>query len=170
MNRVGNPEAYTVLKSDGRTYRPRDGHPVWETFPFVAIAEQNGSTRRSLGACADWKEDPYGVPDPEDMKYVTFISEGPDAEEVIEIVKEVFAEPLPEATTGMLWDVFGDTRRYLAEQASLTSVYRPPSYRPAPSPRPPGPTIPKPRPRPESRLNPGIRNVVQERRVWWKRR
>lgn len=114
----------------GTTYLPKDGLPRWENFPYLEIAEQNG-TRKSLGAAPGWEADPYGIPESPELRYVKFVAEGPDAREAIEAIKDVLATPPPTSKLGAAAGSFTGMSKYLSGNATPAQRYRPSGYRPA---------------------------------------
>lgn len=128
----------------GTTYRPKDGIPRWENFPYLEIAEQNGSWE-SLGASPGWQDDPYGVP--EEPKYVTFTAEGPGAALAVEEIRGVLSKPPPVSKLGIAGSSAKGMLKYLFESPTEGQRYRPPDYRPPSRPEKlPEPTRPKPQP------------------------
>ena len=152
----------------GTTYRPKDGLPKWENFPYLEIAEQNGFGE-SLGASPGWRFDPYGVP--EKPKYLTFTAEGPGAALAVEVIRDVLSKP-PASKFGTAATSFSGMWKYLyGPPATEGQRYRPSGYRP-PSMPGPEPTRPKPRPKPKPEPKPELptfnsmfRDALRERGV-----
>lgn len=125
MSRLESLEVYIRVFADGHTYRPKDDYPKWENFPYLEIAEQNGSWE-SLGASPGWEADPYGVP--EKPKYLTFTAEGPDAFVAIEVIKDVLSKSPPDSKLAIAAGSFGAMFKYLTSASTPGQRYRPPGH------------------------------------------
>ena len=135
---------YITVSDRGKTYHPKDDLPRWENFPYIEIAEHNGSWE-SLGASEDWQADPWGAP--EEPRHIRFTAEGPDAQVAIQVIRGVLSQRPPASKVGIALASSTGMLKYLFATPTDGQRYRPPGYRPPSRPQQ-EPTRPKPRPRP----------------------
>lgn len=167
MNSLKGLQAYVTATDAGVTYYPRDGNPIWESFPLADISDHHARTSEPLAAEAGWMANPHGAP--REGKRLTFTVEGPDAVLALGAIQGVLSGPVPKSMLAILTSSFAATREYFRSKDShrAQSHYRPPGYQPPIRPRP-EPTIPKPNPRPEPSFGPpSIESEVRKRLKGW---